>query len=125
MRTDIYAILVHCHPREHLRQGGIYAIVHISSGRTYIGRTKRRFDVRWQKHISDLERGQHICPSFQQDWTRDGWSAFRFEILEIIDAYRNSYYFRLSEWTRIKSLENPYNQNLDEPIPNGLIRRPT
>jgi hypothetical protein len=121
-RSDIYADLIYCHPRQLLKRSGVYAIIHAQSGRTYIGRTMREFVIRWQKHISELERGEHPCTPLLFDWRRYGWTAFRFQVLDVIEG--DNYQLRLCEWTHIKSLNNPYNLNFDEPIPTGMIRRP-
>lgn len=65
-------------------QSGVYAIVHISTGRQYIGSA---FDlaVRWQRHKTNLRGGYHVNPHLQHAWDRWGEDAFGFEVLEYVD----------------------------------------
>lgn len=66
----------------HLRGvGGIYRIVHIESGRCYIGRSG---DIakRWDAHIRDLTAStDHHSAYLQHAWNKYGANAFRFEVV--------------------------------------------
>src|SRR5262249_11265505 len=57
-------------------------IRHRPSSRIYIGKTIRRFEIRWSQHRVLLRRGQHHCRQLQEDWNADGPSAFEFMIIE-------------------------------------------
>lgn len=60
---------------------GVYAIMHPSSGRAYIGSS---IDVlgRCANHQRDLRVGTHGNKYLQNAWTRYGESSFHFHILE-------------------------------------------
>lgn len=62
---------------------GVYTITHIASGKQYIGASVR-IGERWTTHRRRLRKGQHESPMLQQDWDRDGSSAFSFAIVEIV-----------------------------------------
>ncbi|MBW3636068.1 MAG: GIY-YIG nuclease family protein [Armatimonadetes bacterium] len=62
---------------------GIYAIVHIESGKLYIGSAKR-LRGRWAGHRSDLEKGKHHSQHLQHAWNRDGALAFEFRVIELV-----------------------------------------
>lgn len=61
-------------------QPGIYRIVHIATGREYIGQSYRPAR-RWREHRSKLNRGIYHGPHLQAAWRKYGESAFRFEML--------------------------------------------
>lgn len=60
--------------------GGIYEIVHIASGKRYIGQTGDFF-TRWAKHRHRLRKGTHHSPKLQNAWNKHGGAAFRFRAL--------------------------------------------
>ncbi len=60
---------------------GVYAIVHIASGRRYIGSAKNIYR-RWREHKSDLRRKASPCLHLQRAWTKYGEAAFQFEVIE-------------------------------------------
>jgi group I intron endonuclease len=60
---------------------GVYAIVHLASGRRYIG-SSNDVPVRWKGHRSDLRRGVHHATTLQNAWNKDGEAAFGFVVLE-------------------------------------------
>lgn len=66
------------------REAGIYAIVHVATGRIYVGSA---VDLRHRcnQHLSLLRNGRHHAARLQRAWNRDGDSAFRFEVLEVLD----------------------------------------
>lgn len=63
-------------------RAGIYAIVHIDSGRRYVGSA---MDVRrrWWTHQNRLRRGRHDCHHLQRAWRKYGEAAFRIEVIEL------------------------------------------
>lgn len=67
--------------KEHPKHPGVYAIIHIESGRRYIGSAAEIYS-RWRAHLSDLRRGIHHCRYLQNAWSKHGSNAFRFEVLE-------------------------------------------
>ncbi len=62
---------------------GIYAIVHLASGRRYIG-SAANIDGRWRGHRSDLRKGRHSSPYLQHVWTKHGEHGFVFVVLETL-----------------------------------------
>ncbi len=69
-------------PKQDLpKHPGVYAIIHIESGRRYIG-SARDIYARWRWHKSDLRRGVSLCRYLQNAWTKYGESAFVFKVVE-------------------------------------------
>lgn len=58
----------------------IYSIVHVASGREYIGGTSNP-DLRWRQHRSRLNLSQHQNPKLQAAWLEYGERAFEFSII--------------------------------------------
>ena len=67
-------------------RAGIYAIVHVLSGRRYFGQTNS-FERRWEQHREALVAGVHHNPRLQEVWDSDGELAFEFLELEVAPAY--------------------------------------
>lgn len=65
-----------------MKTRGIYAIVHIASGRAYIG-SSSDIDLRLRMHAGSLERGRHYNRFLQRAWTKNGASAFEMRVLEL------------------------------------------
>lgn len=63
---------------------GVYAIMHIASGRCYIG-ASRRLVLRFFTHQAHLVEGTHSNEALQADWNAYGPDAFTFRILDYID----------------------------------------
>lgn len=61
---------------------GIYQIVHVESGRRYIG-SSINVNLRLRKHRAQLRRGSHTNPSLQNAWLTHGEGAFEFKPLLI------------------------------------------
>ena len=70
--------------KDQLLQTGIYAIVHKSSGKKYIGSAARSFHRRWEDHKYELKNGTHHCSYLQNAWNKYSESVFDFIILEIV-----------------------------------------
>lgn len=65
------------------KQSGIYAIICMSTNKSYIGSTvdlKSRFSA----NKCNLKYGSHCNPELQKDWELYGQSNFVFEILELV-----------------------------------------
>lgn len=60
----------------------IYQIVHIESGRKYIGQTTRKSQIRFREHLYSLRKGNHGNRFLQSMWDKYGEQAFRFEIIK-------------------------------------------
>lgn len=65
---------------------GVYKIVHIESGKCYIGRSID-IETRWVAHRSLLNRGRHYNRRLQEEWSRHGPEAFALEIMEVCDGH--------------------------------------
>ncbi len=61
---------------------GIYAIIHKSSGRRYVG-SASNLSKRWHRHRKDLNCGMHRNAHLQASWDKYGSEAFSFMILEL------------------------------------------
>lgn len=62
---------------------GIYAIVHVASGRRYVGRSVR-IDERFATHRRLLRKGTHHCAHLQAAWNCYGEDSFVFCVIEKI-----------------------------------------
>lgn len=60
---------------------GIYEIVHIASGKRYIGHSKQ-IEFRWWQHRGNLDQGLHVNVHLQRAWLRYGCDAFLFRVVE-------------------------------------------
>ena len=67
-----------------LKESGIYTIVHILSGKRYIGQAVNIY-LRFNKHKTALRHNKHHSILLQRAWNKYGDEAFKFNILEIID----------------------------------------
>lgn len=63
---------------------GVYAIVHLRSGRCYVG-SSNNVTRRMQNHFGDLMRRKHHTAALQDLWNAEGLSAFRVVVLEYCD----------------------------------------
>jgi group I intron endonuclease len=69
------------------RESGIYEIVHIATGRVYVG-SARNISTRIRKHCNALAVGRHANPHLQAAWRLYGAEAFRFSVIELVSADR-------------------------------------
>jgi len=60
----------------------LYQIVHIESGRKYVGQTSRIAIKRWREHIYKLRKNKHDNCHLQAAWNKHGESAFEFQIVK-------------------------------------------
>ncbi|WP_127534753.1 GIY-YIG nuclease family protein [Paenibacillus kobensis] len=65
------------------REMGVFKIVHVPSGRAFIG-SSLNLEAAWNRERFGLNLGSHACQEMQEAWNRDGESAFRFEIVEML-----------------------------------------
>lgn len=68
---------------------GIYRITNTSNGRFYIGFTYN-FQIRWNKHSSDLKRNKHPNAFLQNDYNVCGDDAFSFSVIEVVETIDNN-----------------------------------
>lgn len=64
---------------------GIYRIIHIDSGRCYVGQSVN-IAKRWSSHRAALNQGKHTTIYLQRVWTKYGQGAFAFEIIELCEV---------------------------------------
>lgn len=64
-------------------KSGVYEIVHLASGKRYVGSTGRSFNERWKEHREALKKSQHHSILLQRDWNKYSESTFVFSVLEI------------------------------------------
>jgi hypothetical protein len=64
---------------------GVYAIVQISTQKTYVGASKN-MQRRITEHVSKLRGGYHPCVLLQQAWNETGESDFEFCALEVLTS---------------------------------------
>ena len=60
----------------------IYGLVHITSGRMYVGSTAGKISKRFREHRCLLNNGKHTSRKLQDEWSRCGPSAFTIQVLE-------------------------------------------
>jgi len=66
-------------------QATVYAIVNTTSGKAYIGQTKKPFCKRKAAHLTSLRKGNHPNKELQRDFTDVGEPFFMFHVLEYCD----------------------------------------
>ena len=71
-----------------LHKAGVYKIVCLKNGKTYIGQTKT-FLKRTSLHIHSLESNKHDCFELQKDWNHYGSQHFKIEILNADKSFHN------------------------------------
>jgi group I intron endonuclease len=63
---------------------GIYQIVCLATGKSYVGQTRNSFRDRRGDHVRDLMKGTHKSTYLQNSWNKYGPENFQFRVLEII-----------------------------------------
>lgn len=63
---------------------GVYAIVHVGTGRVYVGSTSN-LSKRWSRHRQELRDGTHRNAHLQAAWNLYGEDAFEWRVLVIIE----------------------------------------
>lgn len=82
--------------------------MHKFSGASYIGSTSRTLRERMNEHIEDLEKGCHHSPYLQNSYNKFPY-AFKFEVLEVVDANCGVSDLVLLEQSYIDKLKPKYN----------------
>lgn len=78
------------------KEGGIYAIIHVATGRKYIGSAVNLYG-RARHHRNDLRNGVHHSSHLQRTFWKYGEAAFAIEILELV-ADRTKLIVREQSW---------------------------
>lgn len=88
---------------------GIYQILNIKNGKSYIGSAKN-FNVRWKRHLKDLSKGVHSSIKLQRSFDKHGIESFKFNIIDII-PYEKSIIIDKENYyiTHFNSKQNGYN----------------
>ena len=84
----------------------IYGLVHVASGRTYVGCTAGKIQKRFREHRCLLNHGRHKEPVLQKEWTVYGPEAFRIEVLESLVEKAPKSVRREAELRWMKKLED-------------------
>lgn len=98
---------------------GIYSIVHLLSGRRYIGQSIR-IEQRFTVHRSALRRGAHHCPRMQRAFDRDGEDTFAFVVIE--ECPRDALTKREQFWMDTHAAGGLYNLSTAAVAPRGYVR---
>ncbi len=92
-----------------MRSGGIYLILHASSGNVYVGQTSC-FRSRWKRHCLELAEARHHNLHLQAIWDKEGRQALQFQVLECLPdglsaLERQRWLFRreLAAWEQYQS----------------------
>lgn len=91
------------------KQYGIYAIVNIINGMSYIGQTYNNFGDRWDCHKALLRCNKHHNSLLQNDWNKYGEDNFKFIILYNCTHNESQIELDLLEETFIKEYMNNNN----------------
>lgn len=62
---------------------GIYQITHTPTKKVYVG-SSVNIKRRWQKHVRELNRGDHHNNYLQRVWTKYGAASFTFTVVEVV-----------------------------------------
>jgi hypothetical protein len=98
-------------PAEESSPLGVYCITHLPSGRRFFGRAPA-VESRLRSQRSQLELGMHRCAELQEDWQRDGASAFQLEVLATLEPAEES---PLQRGQRLAALERDWRARLGCP----------
>lgn len=66
--------------------GYIYKITNTVNGKTYIGQTVQKPEVRFKAHVNELNAGKKKNSKFQNAWKKYGKDSFVFEVLMTCDT---------------------------------------
>lgn len=100
---------------------GIYAIIHVETGRLYIGSA---VDIakRWNLHRHGLKNKKHHSAILQRAWDKYGESAFSFVILEFVKE-KVELIKREQYWIDTSNCLSPNGFNICPTAGNTLGRR--
>ncbi len=91
------------------RYSGVYRLRHKATGMQYVG-AGRSIGMRLNAHLGQLRGGKHFNRAMQADWTRDGETAFIFEVL--VDCYDHELRAQEAETTLLIPIGLRYNQRV-------------
>lgn len=69
---------------DNLNLSGIYQILHVASGKLYVG-SAINIGYRWDQHLRALKRNGHHNRKLQNAWNKYGADAFVFAVVEFVD----------------------------------------
>jgi len=75
--------IVNNYTQEEMRKTGVYEIVHVASGKRYVGSASVSFASRLRCHRHDLKKQKHSSVLLQRAWNKYGPEAFEFRIVEV------------------------------------------
>ena len=74
----------------------IYEIVNIKNNAKYIGSSMRN-ELRWKRHISDLNNNRHHSKYLQRAWNKYGKDNFKFNIIQTIENISSRNLFEIEQ----------------------------
>lgn len=103
---------------EYKNKKGIYEIVNIDNGMSYVGQTKESFIRRFWHHTHKLNRGTHDNANLQKDWNCFGGGVFEFRVICVCEGVSDLDAMEMRSIQERMSLGKSYNISL-----GGLGRR--
>ena len=94
---------------DYYNKAGIYSIVNVNNGHTYIGQAKD-IGKRWKGHKDALQQNKHSNSYLQHAYNKYGKSVFTFAVIEYIDE-PTKYNLDQREQYWIDKLRPEYNLN--------------
>lgn len=92
-------------------KSGIYAIVNLVTGKTYVGQAFK-FNKRWSNHEVELRLGRHCNPYLQASWNKYGEQNFIFIILERCECNAELLTWREQFWMdKLKAVDREFGYN--------------
>ncbi len=92
-----------------MRSGGIYLILHASTGNVYVGQANC-FWSRWKRHCLEMGESRHHNCHLQAIWDKEGRQSLQFQVLECLPdglsaLERQRWLFRheLAAWEQYQS----------------------
>lgn len=89
-----------------LNDSGIYEIINLSTGKIYVGHSKR-MSQRWLDHQKDLQKNKHSNCHLQHAWNKYGKDTFIFRKLELVENNKEKLIERELHWCLLKEAHNP------------------
>lgn len=93
----------------------VYGLVHVASGRTYVGCTAGKPQKRLREHRCLLNQGKHAERVLQNEWRSYGPEAFVMKVLEVLPGVPSAAKKREAELRWMNKLEEEgllYNRNM-------------
>lgn len=96
-----------------LRYGGIYCIINIHNGRTYVGSAINIY-IRWHSHVTKLKINDHGNVYLQAAYNKYGFAGLVFSVIE-----------KVEDKTKLVEREQFYMEKFKSIVPNGYNILPT